>query len=138
MESSGVLRIFEAAAEAIAIVDRRIIDSSFRTDDRAFLELARLIIAAGGDVRAVFIFLADVQRRVSPAVLGLDDRRLRLWTGSCSTHFSRSPTTRMGSASRGGTGHGDSDTELHNTHLTRMASRFAHRVKAWGAGNGCP
>ena len=56
MESSGVLRIFEAAAEAIAIVDRRIIDSSFRTDDRAFLELARLIIAAGGDVRAVFIY----------------------------------------------------------------------------------
>jgi len=34
--------------------------------------------------------------------------------------------------------HGDSDTELDNTHLMRMAGRFARRVKAWGAANGVP
>ena len=34
--------------------------------------------------------------------------------------------------------HGDSDAELDNTHLMRMAGRFARRVKAWrqrGAGD---
>ena len=34
--------------------------------------------------------------------------------------------------------HGDSDAELDNTHLMRMAGRFARRVKAWGAANGVP
>ena len=43
--------IFEAAVDAIGITDRRMIDSSFRPDDRAFLERAQLIVLAGGDVR---------------------------------------------------------------------------------------
>ena len=43
--------IFEAAVDAIGITDRRMIDSSFGTDDRAFLERAQLIVLAGGDVR---------------------------------------------------------------------------------------
>ncbi len=34
--------------------------------------------------------------------------------------------------------HGDGDAELDNTHLMRMAGRFARRVKAWGAANGVP
>jgi hypothetical protein len=34
--------------------------------------------------------------------------------------------------------HGDSDVELDNTHLMRMAGRFARRVKAWGAANAVP
>ena len=34
--------------------------------------------------------------------------------------------------------HGDSDAELDNTHLMRMAGRFARRVKAWGAASGVP
>jgi cyanophycinase-like exopeptidase len=37
--------------DAIGITDRRMIDSSFGTDDRAFLESAQLIVLAGGDVR---------------------------------------------------------------------------------------
>jgi cyanophycinase-like exopeptidase len=36
---------------AIGVTDRRMIDSSFRPDDRAFLERAQLIVLAGGDVR---------------------------------------------------------------------------------------
>jgi cyanophycinase len=43
--------IFEAATEAIGISRRRMIDSSFGPDDRAFLERAQLIVLAGGDVR---------------------------------------------------------------------------------------
>lgn len=43
--------IFEAAMDAIGITDRRMIDSSFGTDDRAFLDSAQLIVLAGGDVR---------------------------------------------------------------------------------------
>jgi cyanophycinase len=43
--------VFEAAVDAIGITDRRMIDSSFRPDDRAFLERAQLIVLAGGDVR---------------------------------------------------------------------------------------
>ena len=43
--------IFEAAVDEIEITDRRMIDSSFGPDDRAFLEHARLIVLAGGDVR---------------------------------------------------------------------------------------
>ncbi|MCV7309894.1 Type 1 glutamine amidotransferase-like domain-containing protein [Mycobacterium paraffinicum] len=43
--------IFEAAMDAIGITDRRMILSSFGPDDRAFLERARLIVLAGGDVR---------------------------------------------------------------------------------------
>ncbi len=43
--------IFEAAMDAIGITERRMVDSSFRPDDRAFLEDARLIVLAGGDVR---------------------------------------------------------------------------------------
>ena len=42
--------IFEAAVDAIGITDRRMIDSSFGLDDRAFLERAQLIVLAGGDV----------------------------------------------------------------------------------------
>jgi cyanophycinase len=43
--------IFEAAMDAIGITDRRMIDSSFGADDRAFLERSRMIVLAGGDVR---------------------------------------------------------------------------------------
>ena len=43
--------IFEAAVAAIGINDRRMVDSSFGPDDRAFLERAQLIVLAGGDVR---------------------------------------------------------------------------------------
>src|ERR1700758_2011028 len=43
--------IFEAAMDAIGITDRRMIDSLFGSDDRAFLERAQLIVLAGGDVR---------------------------------------------------------------------------------------
>ena len=34
--------------------------------------------------------------------------------------------------------HGDGDAELDNTHLMRLAGRFARRVKAWGAANRVP
>jgi hypothetical protein len=34
--------------------------------------------------------------------------------------------------------HDDSDAELDNTHLMRLAGRFARRVKAWGAANRVP
>jgi hypothetical protein len=34
--------------------------------------------------------------------------------------------------------HDDSDAELDNTHLMRMAGRFARRVKAWGKANDVP
>ena len=34
--------------------------------------------------------------------------------------------------------HDGSDAELDNTHLMRMAARFARRVKAWGAANAVP
>jgi cyanophycinase-like exopeptidase len=43
--------IFEAAMDAVGITNRRMIGSSFGPDDRAFLECARLIVLAGGDVR---------------------------------------------------------------------------------------
>ena len=43
--------IFEAAMDAIGITDRRMVRSSFGPDDRSFLERARLIVLAGGDVR---------------------------------------------------------------------------------------
>lgn len=43
--------IFEAAMDAVRITHRRMIGSSFGPDDRAFLERARLIVLAGGDVR---------------------------------------------------------------------------------------
>jgi cyanophycinase len=43
--------IFEAAMDAIGITDRRMVDSSFGPDDRAFLQRAQLIVLAGGDVR---------------------------------------------------------------------------------------
>lgn len=43
--------IFEAAMDAVGITERRMIDSSFGPDDRAFLDGARLIVLAGGDVR---------------------------------------------------------------------------------------
>ena len=44
-------KIFEAAVDAIGITDRRMIESSFGPDDRAFLERAQLVVLAGGDVR---------------------------------------------------------------------------------------
>ena len=34
--------------------------------------------------------------------------------------------------------HGGSDDRLDDTHLMRMAGRFARRVKAWAAANGVP
>jgi cyanophycinase len=43
--------IFEAAMDGIGITNRRMVDSSFGPDDRAFLESAHLIVLAGGDVR---------------------------------------------------------------------------------------
>lgn len=43
--------IFEAAMDVVGITDRRMIGSSFGSDDRAFLERAWLILLAGGDVR---------------------------------------------------------------------------------------
>lgn len=43
--------IFEAAMDGVGITDRRMIDSAFGPDDRAFLERAQLILLAGGDVR---------------------------------------------------------------------------------------
>ncbi|KUI20365.1 peptidase [Mycobacterium sp. GA-1285] len=43
--------IFEAAMEAVGIADCRMVHSSFGPDDRAFLERARVIVLAGGDVR---------------------------------------------------------------------------------------
>ncbi len=43
--------IFEAAVDAVGVTDRRMIESSFPADDRAFLERARLVVLAGGDVR---------------------------------------------------------------------------------------
>lgn len=43
--------IFEAAMDAVGITHRRMIDSSFGADDRAFLRRALLIVLAGGDVR---------------------------------------------------------------------------------------
>jgi cyanophycinase len=42
--------IFEEAVDAVGIADRRMIDSSFGLDDRAFLERAQLVVLAGGDV----------------------------------------------------------------------------------------
>ncbi len=42
--------IFEAALDPIGITDRRMIDSSFGSDDRDFLDCAQLIVLAGGDV----------------------------------------------------------------------------------------
>lgn len=43
--------IFDAAVDAVGVTDRRMIDSSFPADDRAYLERARLVVLAGGDVR---------------------------------------------------------------------------------------
>ncbi|EFG77815.1 hypothetical protein HMPREF0591_2271 [Mycobacterium parascrofulaceum ATCC BAA-614] len=43
--------IFEAALDEVGITERRMIDSSFGPQDRAFLERADLIVLAGGDVR---------------------------------------------------------------------------------------
>src|SRR5215210_5036993 len=34
--------------------------------------------------------------------------------------------------------HGDSDAELDNAHLMRMAGRFARRVRGWAAANDVP
>ena len=62
---------------------------------------------------------------------------MTVWIGSCSTRF-------PARAYPGGfrvwwrRGHHDCDAELDNTHLMRMAGRFARRVKAWGAANGVP
>lgn len=43
--------IFQAATDSVGITNRRMIDSSFGPDHRAFLERAQLIVLAGGDVR---------------------------------------------------------------------------------------
>jgi cyanophycinase len=43
--------IFEAAMDAVGVSDRRMIESSFGPEDRAFLQDAQLIVLAGGDVR---------------------------------------------------------------------------------------
>jgi cyanophycinase-like exopeptidase len=50
--------IFEAAMDRLGIADRRMIDSSFGPDDRAFLAGARLIVLAGGDVQQGWATLA--------------------------------------------------------------------------------
>lgn len=50
-DRSEFYEIFEAAVDAVGIVDRRMIDSSFHDDDRVFLQRAQLIVLAGGDVR---------------------------------------------------------------------------------------
>jgi cyanophycinase len=42
--------IFEAAMDAVGLTERRMIDSAFHAEDRAFLERAQLIVLAGGDV----------------------------------------------------------------------------------------
>src|ERR1700728_1709295 len=42
--------IFEAAMGALGITERRMILSTFETEDRAFLARAQLILLAGGDV----------------------------------------------------------------------------------------
>ena len=34
--------------------------------------------------------------------------------------------------------HDDSDEELDNTHLMRLAGRFSRRVRAWAGANGVP
>ena len=34
--------------------------------------------------------------------------------------------------------HGESDAELDDTHLMRLAGRFARRVRAWATANGVP
>ena len=34
--------------------------------------------------------------------------------------------------------HGDSDAELDDAHLMRLAGRFARRVRAWAKANGVP
>ncbi len=34
--------------------------------------------------------------------------------------------------------HGDSDDDLDNAHLMRMAGRFSRRVRGWAAANGVP
>ncbi len=34
--------------------------------------------------------------------------------------------------------HGDSDADLDDAHLMRLAGRFARRVRAWAAANGVP
>lgn len=43
--------IFQAAVDAVGITDRRMIDSSFASTDRAYLARAHLMVLAGGDVR---------------------------------------------------------------------------------------
>ena len=60
------------------------------------------------------------------------------WIGSCSTRSSRSGISPGGLRTWWRRLHDDSDAELDNTHLMRMAGRFARRVKAWGAANGVP
>ena len=60
------------------------------------------------------------------------------WTGSCSTRTSRSGTTRAGSGCGGGAGTTTATTSLDNTHLMRLAGRFARRVRAWAAAHGIP
>ena len=60
------------------------------------------------------------------------------WIGSCSTRSSRSGINPGGFRTWWRRWHDDSDAELDNTHLMRMAGRFARRVKAWGAANGVP
>ena len=49
-DRSDFYGIFEAAVDSTGITDRRMIDSSFGPDDRAYLESAQLIVLAGGDV----------------------------------------------------------------------------------------
>ena len=63
---------------------------------------------------------------------------MTVWIGSCSTRSSRSGISPGGLRTWWRRLHDDSDAELDNTHLMRMAGRFARRVKAWGAANGVP
>ena len=79
--------IFEAAVDAVGITDRRMIDSSFGPDDRAFLERAKLIVLAGGDVRLGWNTFEKT---------GMKDVILRRYAESCCSggYFSRRSPAR--------------------------------------------
>jgi hypothetical protein len=60
------------------------------------------------------------------------------WIGSCSTRSTRSGISPAGCACGGGAGTTTVTKNWNNTHLMRLAGRFARRVKAWGAANDVP
>ncbi len=60
------------------------------------------------------------------------------WIGSCSNAFYPLGYQPGGLRVWWRRWHNDSDEGLDNTHLMRLAGRFARRVKAWGAANDVP